>query len=86
MTQRRFQTTSRFGVFRTLNIAQGSLDDDFPAMGACARAKIDNVVGAPHCLVIVLDNNERVSLLSQGGERVKQPKIIARMQTDCRLV
>ena len=80
------QTTSRLGVFRALDIPQGSLDDDFPAMHACARAKIDNVVGAPHRLVIVLDNDERVSFLPQRSERVEQPKIIARMQPNRRLV
>src|SRR4029450_2976872 len=85
MTKRRFQTTSRLGAFRTFDIAQSSLDDHFPAVHACARPKVDHVVGAPHCLVLVLDNHERVSLLPQSSERVEQPKIIARMQPDCRL-
>ena len=71
MTKRCFQTTSRLGVFRALDVAQGSLRDDFPAMRACARAKIDNMVSAPHRLVIVLDNDQRVPLLAQCGQRVE---------------
>ena len=34
----------------------------------------------------MLDNDEGVSLLSQGRERFEQPKIIPRMQPDRRLV
>jgi hypothetical protein len=53
-----FQTTSRFGTAVLLDFRQGSLDNDFAAMHAGAGPKIDNVIGPPHCLFVVLDNHE----------------------------
>ena len=55
-------------------------------MNARARAKIDNMVGAAHRFVIVLDNDERIPFLAERFERVEQTQIIARMKTDRRFV
>src|SRR4029077_6211859 len=86
MTKRRLQITPSLGISCMLDVAQCSLHDYFAAVHARAWAKIDNVIGAPHRFLVVLDDDERVSFLPQGGERVEQTQIIARMQTDRRLI
>src|SRR5258708_7730032 len=86
MTKRRLQITPSLGISCTLDLAQRSLHDHFAAVHARAWAKIDNVIGAPHCCLVVLDDDERVSFLPQGGERVEQMQIVPRMQTDRRLI
>ena len=45
--------------------AQRSLRDHFAAVHARAGAEIDDVIRAPHRLLIVLDDDERISLLAQ---------------------
>ena len=55
-------------------------------MNSRARAKIDNVVRAPHRFFIMLDNDERVAFVPQRGERIEQAQVVARMQTDRRFV
>ena len=58
VTKRILQTTTGLGIFRTFDVAQRSSGDDFAAMNSGAWAKIDNVIGAPHCFLIVLDDHE----------------------------
>ena len=58
MTKRILQTTTGLGIFRTFDVAQRSSGDDFAAMNSGAWAKIDNVIGAPHRFLIVLDDHE----------------------------
>ena len=56
------------------------------ASGAGARTDIDDVVGAANRFLIVFYHQQRVAL---GGELLKcgkQNLVVARMQTDCRLV
>ena len=86
MTKRRLETAPGLGIFRVLDLAQRSGRDHFAAVNSRARAKIDNVIRAPHRFLIVLDDDERVSLFAKRGQRIEQPQIIARMQADGRLV
>ena len=86
MTKRRLQTTPGLGILRALDVAQRSGRHDFAAVNSGARAKIDNVIRAPHRFFVVLDDDERVSFFAQRRQRVEQAQIIARMQTDGRLV
>ncbi len=51
-----------------------------------ARTKIDNVICASHRLLIVLDNNERVPFFAQRHQRLEQAQVVARMQSDGRLI
>ena len=44
------------------------------------------VVGRPHRLFVVLDDDDRVSQVAQLRERVQQPVVVARVQADRRLV
>ena len=51
-----------------------------------AGSEIDDVIGALDGLGIVLDHQHRVAEIAQAGERVEQAIVIARMQSDGRLV
>ena len=66
------QTASRLGVLRPLDIVKRSLRDHFSSMDACARTEVDDMVCSAHRFLVVLDNNERVSLLSQRGQSIEQ--------------
>jgi len=57
-----------------------------PAADARAGTEVDDVVGRPHRVFVVLDDDDRVSHVAQPGERVEQPIVVARMQADRRLV
>ena len=73
-------------MFRLHDVAQCSDRDDFPAVNTGARAKIDNVIGAPHRFLVVLDHHEGISFFAQRFERVEQAQVIARVQADGRFV
>ena len=60
--------------------------DDFAAAHARAGAEVDEVIGRPHRVFVVLDDDDRVAQVAQLGERVEQPLVVARMQADRRLV
>jgi hypothetical protein len=50
-----------FGV----DLIPGSLGHNFSAMNSCSWAKIDDVVGGSHGVLIVLDDDEGVSTVPQ---------------------
>jgi hypothetical protein len=50
-----------FGV----DLFPGSLGHNFPAMNSCSRAKIDDMVGGSHGVLIVFDDDEGVSTIPQ---------------------
>ena len=60
--------------------------DDFAAADAGAGAEVDDVVGGPHRVFVVLDDDDRVAQVAQPAERVEQPVVVARVQADRRLV
>ena len=60
--------------------------DDLAAAHAGAGAEVDDVVGGPHRVFVVLDDDDRVAQVAQLGERVEQPLVVARVQADRRLV
>ncbi len=68
------------------DLGERSLRDDFAALPARAGPEIDDVIGAPHRLLIVLDDDERIPLRLQRLERVEQARIVARVQPDRRLI
>ena len=64
----------------------GAGGDDFAAAHAGAGAEIDDVIGRPHRVFVVLDDDDRVALVAQLRERVEQLVVVARVQADRRLV
>ena len=66
-----------------LNRAGG---DDVSAANARPGAKIDDMVGGPHRVFVVLDDDHRVALVAEPGERFQQAVVVAGVQADRRLV
>ena len=66
--------------------AAGPFGDDFAAAHAGAGAEVDDVVGRPHRVFVVLDHHHRVAHVAQPGQRVEQAVVVARMQADRRFV
>ena len=60
--------------------------DDFAAAHAGAGAEVDEVVGRPHRVFVVFDDDDRVAQVAELGERVEQPLVVARVQADRRFV
>ena len=60
--------------------------DDAPAVDARARADIDDIVRVQHRFLVVLDHDQRISLIAQLFEGVEQLSIVALVQADRRLV
>ena len=73
-----------------LRLRSSSLDragvDDLAAVLAGAGADVDDVVGDPDRVLVVLDDEHRVAELAQADERVDQPAVVALVQPDRRLV
>ena len=67
-------------------VSSGAGGDDLAAAHAGAGAEIDDVVGRPHRVFVVLDDDDRVAQVAQLRERVEQPVVVARVQADRRLV
>ena len=68
------------------HLGQRSGGDDVPAAHARPGAEIDDVIGRPHRVLVVLDDDHGVALIAEPGERFQQPVVVARMQPDRRLV
>ena len=58
----------------------------FAAVAACARAEIDDVVGAAYGFLVVLDYQHGVAEIAKFLQRFEQAAIVAVMQANGRLV
>ena len=56
------------------------------AMDAGARAHVHHMVGGEDRLLVMLDDDDAVAEVAQAVERLEQPRIVALMQPDRRLV
>ena len=63
-----------------------ALVHDGPAVGPGARAHVDDVVGDPDHLRVVLDDEDRVALVAQAPEQRVHPLDVVGVQPDGRLV
>jgi hypothetical protein len=59
-----------------------ALSDDFSAEDASTRADIDNVIGGTNGIVIVFDQQNGVSKISQFTENREEPCVVSRMKAD----
>ena len=64
----------------------GAFGHHLAAMDAGARAHIDYMVGGEDRLLVMLDDDDAVAEVAQAVERLEQPRIVALMQPDGRLV
>ena len=60
--------------------------DDFPAVRAGVRSQVDDVIGAAHGFLVVLDDDERIAVEGESFQGVEKPGVVARVQADGRLV
>ena len=73
-------------AFRLFDVFNGPFSDDFSTADPWPRSKINQMIGCHHCFIVMLDNDDGISLISQIFEAVKQHRIVARMKADRRLV
>ena len=69
-----------------LELFDGADGHDFAAAHARAGPEIDDVVGAANGVLVVFDDDQRVAVLRQLGQRIEQHLVVARMQADGGLV
>ena len=60
--------------------------DDLAAAHAGAGAEIDEVIGRPHGVFVVLDDEDGVAHVAQLFEAAEQAFVVARMQADARFI
>ena len=60
--------------------------DDMPAVLTGTGADVDNPVGHPDGVLIVLDDDERVAEISKPDERLDKPAVISLVQADAGLI
>ena len=60
--------------------------DDPPAMLAGARADVDDPVGCPHRVLVVLDDDQGVADIAQALQRADQAGIVTLVEADARLI
>ena len=71
---------------RLAMVATDALRDDLAAADAGAGAEVDDVVGGPHRVFVVLDDDDGVAHVAELARGCEQPVVVARMQADRRLV
>ena len=64
----------------------GALEHDRPAVRTGARAHVDDMVGDPDHLRVVLDDEDRVALVAQAPEQRVHPLDVVGVEPDRRLV
>ena len=65
-----------------LEILDGAGAHHLAAAHARAGAEIDDVIGAPDGVFVVLDHDQRIAVFGQLGQRIEQHAVVARMQAD----
>ena len=73
----------RFRLEESLEVA---LVHYLAALAPCAWTEIDDVVGVPHHLFVVLNDDDGVAAVAQSLEGRDKPLIVARVEADSRLV
>src|SRR5687768_10124173 len=73
------QPGERFGT--GLDFGGRTVGEEFTAVNAGGRTKVDDTIGALHYLLIVFDDKKRVSFFPECFERFDETLVVARMQT-----
>ena len=60
--------------------------DDFTAVDAGTDAHVDQVIGGANRFLVVFDDKNRVVEIAQTPQRIEQPRVVALMETDRRLI
>ena len=68
------------------DFGEGSAGDNFAATAAGAWTEVEDLVGAAHGFLVVLDDDERVAFFGEGLEGVEESFVVARVEADGGLV
>ena len=68
------------------DLGRRSPGDDLAAMYAGAGADVDDIIGGPDRVLVVLDHDHRIAEPAQAAQRVEEPRIVALVEADRRLV
>ncbi len=68
------------------DVLRRALRHDLAAVHAGRRTDVDHVVGRQDRILVVLDDDHRVADIAQVRQRVEQPRVVALVQADRRLV
>jgi len=63
-----------------------ALEQELPALPTSLRPELDDLVGDPHRVFVVLDHDHRVPAVAQGDQGIEELAIVVRVQADARLV
>ena len=82
MRQRMAQIVPGRRLGRRHDVLQRAFGHDAPAPHACAWPDIDDVLGSPDRVVVVLDHDQRVAVAFEPRQRLEQDAVVARVQPD----
>ena len=68
------------------DVGERSLGNDLTAVLSGSRADVDDVVGDPDGLLVVLDHDEGVAEIPQPHQRLDEPPVVSLVEPDRRLV
>ena len=68
------------------DLGRRSPGDDLAAMYAGAGADVDDIIGGPDRVLVVLDHDHRIAEPAQAAQRVEEPGVVALVEADRRLV
>ena len=80
------QVRSRDTPHRLFELLRRATGDNLTTLVPRARSEIKNLVTIGNHFAVVFNHNQRVAQVAKFVQRPKQPQVVARMQTDCRLV
>ena len=80
------QESARKRVLVGHHLLHGSEGDDLTSVGACLGAKVDDPGCAPHCFLVMLDHEQRVSLGCKFLERVEESCVVTGVKSDRRFI
>src|SRR5688500_11526072 len=82
MTQRLRQQATSDRLRRACQLLCSTGRDYVAAARTCARAEIDDMIGAPDSVLVVLDDEQRITFRRETAQRIEQDAVVARMQAD----
>ena len=68
------------------DVSDAARRDDFAAMDARAGADVDDIVRLPHCVFVVLNDDQRVAEVAQPLHCGNELVVVSLVQADARLV
>jgi hypothetical protein len=77
-----FEALTGDGILVAQEFLEGTAGDDVTALSSRARTEVDDVIGAAHGGVVVLDDHEGVAARFEAGEGVEKLFVVAWVESD----